>query len=222
MKYADFFNNTENAKKMATMMMDNLKLDKSDKDNKFFRGVYEKTTHAMMDYFEEKYESPIERVFGNTLLLGLMQRLYMVWPLQALFAVMDSDNPHHNDKDADLPRDLMNNFTIAFISPQYVSNKKRVDFAIYLWIPEIKKAFPLALECDGFEHHKKRFREDRIRDRELKKNEFLDVYRFSGSEIWTQPIEVSKEVVDWLDDKCEIFEKKENKKKVRKSKKGAK
>ncbi len=72
-----------------------------------------------------------------------------------------------------------------------VNNKKyRIDLAVILieenYITnEIKKS-KLALEFDGYDYHKQpeKFKEDKIRERALKRNSWKEVLRYSGSEIY--------------------------------------
>lgn len=61
--------------------------------------------------------------------------------------------------------------------------------------PDIK----IIVECDGFQYHsdKKSFTQDRIRDRVLQKQGF-QVLRYSGSEIYKNPIGVSGNLLDHL------------------------
>lgn len=65
----------------------------------------------------------------------------------------------------------------------------RTDMCIFS--PKYKD-LRLVVECDGYIYHsnKDSFRRDRIRDRKLKENGF-DVLRFSGSEIYTNPVRSS-------------------------------
>lgn len=72
-----------------------------------------------------------------------------------------------------------------------INNKKyRIDLAVILIqknynIDEIKKS-KLALEFDGYDYHKQpeKFKEDKIRERALKRNGWKEVLRYSGSEIY--------------------------------------
>ena len=57
----------------------------------------------------------------------------------------------------------------------------------------------IVVECDGFEYHKNKeqFINDRKRDRLLKSHGY-DVVRFSGSEIYADPLVPAKELLDYL------------------------
>jgi very-short-patch-repair endonuclease len=72
----------------------------------------------------------------------------------------------------------------------------RPDF--YVWIPSNPK-FNLVVECDGFKYHssKNSFSRDRARDRLLQSKGF-QVFRFSGSEIWTDPVGITKGLLEYL------------------------
>ena len=73
-----------------------------------------------------------------------------------------------------------------------INNKKyRIDLAVILieknWgTGELIKKSKLALEFDGYDYHKQpeKFKEDKIRERALKRNGWKEVLRYSGSEIY--------------------------------------
>ena len=69
---------------------------------------------------------------------------------------------------------------------------------LYFWIPK-HPDINIIVECDGFEFHstKEKFKSDRQRDRAFKARGY-DVMRFSGSEIWTDPLSVSNELATYL------------------------
>lgn len=88
----------------------------------------------------------------------------------------------------------LNHAEIQFY-PQYEVNieniKYRVDIAaIYIirdyYSDEIVKTRKFAIECDGYDYHNKpdKFKEDKIRERMLKRNGWVEVLRYSGSEIY--------------------------------------
>lgn len=80
--------------------------------------------------------------------------------------LIDKDNPNINIEFN--PR-----VDIAFLL-------EKVDIENY----EILDTRKIAIECDGYEFHKKSFEKDRIRERAIKKSGFKDVLRYSGSEIY--------------------------------------
>lgn len=68
----------------------------------------------------------------------------------------------------------------------------------YIYIPSNEK-FNLIVECDGYQFHsnKKSFISDRKRDRVLRSCGY-DVLRFSGTEIYNDPVSISIELFDYL------------------------
>ena len=70
--------------------------------------------------------------------------------------------------------------------------------------PESKPEVKVIVECDGFQYHsdKERFKTDRQRDRALKALGY-DVWRFSGSEIYNDPINAPFELAKYLWDRAE-------------------
>ncbi|WP_116128387.1 endonuclease domain-containing protein [Lewinella sp. IMCC34183] len=80
-------------------------------------------------------------------------------------------------------------------------NNKQIRSDLLIWKPSDDN-FKLIVECDGFKYHsnKSSFENDRARDRILKKNGY-DVIRFSGGEIWRDPVSVSVELFEYLESK---------------------
>lgn len=72
----------------------------------------------------------------------------------------------------------------------------RPDLAI--WVPA-DPTVKIIVECDGFDYHSdpKAFQRDRIRDRQLMEAGY-SVRRYSGSEIYKDPIATGRELVDYL------------------------
>ncbi|HGF5084589.1 TPA: endonuclease domain-containing protein [Vibrio parahaemolyticus] len=105
-----------------------------------------------------------------------------------------------------LYRDMMCN-AVHFIPQAKLPDTKvdgkgiRVDGL--LWIPS-KPDFKVIVECDGYKYHgnKASFINDRKRDRVLKRNGYT-VLRYSGSEIWSQPVESGIDLVEYLLECCE-------------------
>ncbi len=99
-----------------------------------------------------------------------------------------------------------------FICPQHVVGRMHVDFLLTfafetyeptpagergerLW-SEVR----LVVECDGHDFHEKtkeQARKDKKRDRELQKLGFR-LFRYTGSEVWADPIAVATEALDTL------------------------
>ncbi len=74
---------------------------------------------------------------------------------------------------------------------------------MFLWIPS-KPEFKLIVECDGFAYHsdKLSFSRDRSRDRLLQSKGF-QVFRFSGPEIFNDPVGKAIELCNYLFEKRE-------------------
>lgn len=69
---------------------------------------------------------------------------------------------------------------------------------MYFWIPS-RPDINVVVECDGFQFHsdQKSFVRDRKKDRQLKLNGY-DTLRFSGSEVFRDPVHTSIEIVEYL------------------------
>jgi hypothetical protein len=90
--------------------------------------------------------------------------------------------------------------------PQAKLGRKRVDFLIYAyghWILNKDKGSrgwrTLIVECDGHDFHertKEQVAKDRARDRSAVL-EGIEVFRFTGSELWRDPIGCANQVIDW-------------------------
>jgi very-short-patch-repair endonuclease len=84
--------------------------------------------------------------------------------------------------------------------PNYKVDGKSIRADILVWCPGNEK-IKLIVECDGYEYHssKESFEKDRKRDRLLKSKGY-DVIRFSGSEIFRDPVKVSSDLYDFIED----------------------
>lgn len=85
--------------------------------------------------------------------------------------------------------------------PQYTIGEYRVDFLFMLKDiirgTEIQRK--LVIECDGHDFHertKEQAAADRARDRWLQAQDYT-VFRFTGSEIWADPLKCAEQVHDW-------------------------
>lgn len=69
---------------------------------------------------------------------------------------------------------------------------------LLFWVPS-DESVRVIVECDGFQHHQEKvvFIHDRKRDRALKAKGY-EVLRFSGTEIYKDPISVSAELAEYL------------------------
>lgn len=89
------------------------------------------------------------------------------------------------------------------VVPQYPFRNFRIDFA--LWhtnAPEMR----LFIECDGHDFHE-RTKEQAARDRSRDRSVLWDghsVLRFTGSELWADPVGAAGEVVDFLHEQLRL------------------
>ncbi len=83
--------------------------------------------------------------------------------------------------------------------PDYKTNGKSTRVDILIWCPG-NENIKLIVECDGFKYHnsKEIFERDRKRDRLLKSKGY-QVIRFSGAEIYRDPVGVSEELFDFIE-----------------------
>jgi very-short-patch-repair endonuclease len=75
---------------------------------------------------------------------------------------------------------------------------KKIRPDLYIWLPS-DPTFKIVVECDGFAYHsnKTAFSNDRTRDRTLQQKGF-QVFRFSGHEIYRNPVGKSAELFLYL------------------------
>jgi len=85
-----------------------------------------------------------------------------------------------------------------------VDSGSRIRPDMLIWIPSDPN-FKLIVECDGFKYHsdKASFTRDRARDRSLQQSGF-QVLRFSGTEIYQNPIGISFQLCDFLFSEYEL------------------
>jgi hypothetical protein len=93
--------------------------------------------------------------------------------------------------------DFVNSFHIM-IQPTMKLKGKTIRPDLAIWVPA-DPTVKIIVECDGFDYHSDRnaFQRDRIRDRQLMEAGFR-VRRYSGSEIYRDPIAAGIELVDYL------------------------
>jgi REase_MTES_1575 len=101
-----------------------------------------------------------------------------------------------------IPMDSSYHMTLQPRFPNIKIEGKAIRPDIYFWIPS-KPQVNVIVECDGFKYHsdKEHFKTDRQRDRALKALGY-DVWRFSGSEIYTDPINAPFELAKYLWDRA--------------------
>lgn len=85
--------------------------------------------------------------------------------------------------------------------PQYQIGEYRVDFLLSLRdiVHGEDRQRNLVIECDGHDFHertKEQAAADRARDRCLQAQGYT-VFRFTGSEIWNDPLKCADQVHDW-------------------------
>lgn len=126
-------------------------------------------------------ESPIERIFGIALLSALSEIR------EFSFDIRCSGDP------APEP-DGSNNFIV----PQAVFNNGRYRVDFFVQAGPSKKPTKIAIECDGHDFHertKEQAARDRQRDRWFQTKGIV-ILRFTGSEIWRDPMACAEQVVE--------------------------
>lgn len=211
-----------------------------------FMGVWlEQSCEESFKLITTRTESPLERVFLASLLLGFIQSEPMgcLWTpvfkedAPTVFQRYREDHAEalkaieqfKNDTGMDDPRDRLLN--IALLPDTPIAEPKlfirhlledmfdtwntfhltlqprfsniRVDGRTIradaiVWVPS-DPSFNVILECDGFDYHsdRARFTSDRRRDRVLASNGY-QVMRFSGSEVFENPVASAVEALHFL------------------------
>jgi very-short-patch-repair endonuclease len=97
-----------------------------------------------------------------------------------------------------IPMEKMFHMTLQPRFPNIKIDGKQIRPDIYFWIPS-RPDINVIVECDGYAHHsdKGKFKADRQRDRALKSLGY-DVLRFSGSEIYNDPVHTPYELATYL------------------------
>lgn len=95
------------------------------------------------------------------------------------------------------------------VSPQFEveANGKnyRLDFLVYAWHTNGNKELYLDVECDGHDFHhatKEQVQHDNEREYDLKM-EGIDVLRFSGTQIFTEPTKCANDILNYIKMKVE-------------------
>lgn len=152
--------------------------------------------------FAAPAESPIEDAFGTAVYAHFKYiesgyRLLKIWPAEQFddaSAVLTAEEPSQW-----VEYDVL-------ATSQYQIEDMRVDFCFAHKNWRTGKVFRLVVECDGHDFHertKEQAANDRGRDRALQEKGY-NIFRFTGSEIWRDPMGCVGQVVDWLDHKsCE-------------------
>lgn len=159
-----------------------------------------------MNLWISRCESQIEKMFLIALTHAAQTNSLPVDEIFVIFAASDRDAAERHPSDWKL-----------LIEPQARIGEYRVDFQIDYWCSVFGKAddenkirpfrprlktnkFRLFIECDGHDFHertKEQAARDRKRDRDLQQLGF-NVLRFTGSEIWKDPMAPALEVLDFF------------------------
>jgi very-short-patch-repair endonuclease len=128
--------------------------------------------------FGRECESPIERVMLAAM-ISRWESACSFMPADKVFLV-----PHAGE---------------YIVSPQFPAGRYRVDFAIFDLSEEGKPKL-IVVECDGHDYHertKEQATRDRRRDRFFTQRG-IRFLRFTGSEIWADPIACIEQIEDLL------------------------
>ena len=139
-------------------------------------------------------DSEIEKLF----FLALMFRTHFgLTEYSVLF------KPEGEDSELRLMRDCPDPQISLIVRPQAQIGEFRVDFLIHAMnvkaSGENRAWRRLVVECDGHNFHertKEQAAKDRARDRWLTSKDY-DVFRFTGSELWRDPMACAEQVTDW-------------------------
>lgn len=154
-------------------------------------------------------ESPIEETFA--LALNALRRVLYCevdWCDKPGMSLEEFRENARLPGDAKVPERLWRPNYFASAAPQVKIDNYRVDFLI-LHRKGISDVGGVVVECDGHEFHEKTKEQaarDKARDRHLQENGFK-VFRFTGSEIWKDPLECAESALSvahsiGLDSEC--------------------
>lgn len=145
--------------------------------------------------------SPIEEVFGTAVYAyykyvnrSSRENTLKIWPQEQF-----------DDRCDELAAEPVNQFAEydVLCTSQYETGMARVDFIFAHKNWRNGKVFRLVVECDGHDFHertKDQAERDRSRDRMFQEKGW-GIFRFTGSEIWRDPMGCAMQVADWLDHK---------------------
>lgn len=151
--------------------------------------------------FADPAESPIEEVFGAAIYAHYKyvscsshESRLKIWPPEQFDAKCD-----------ELSAQAANPFTEydVLCTSQYDTGVARVDFIFAHKNWRSGKVFRLVVECDGHDFHERtkgQAERDRSRDRMFQEKGW-GIFRFTGSEIWRDPMGCAAQVSEWLDEK---------------------
>jgi len=166
------------------------------------------TVSSELSCIRQCCESPIEVLMAYS--------LYIAGKYNNLTVSFRGKICEHNSYDGKFGERLLNQLGHIHISLQKRIDKYRVDFFVTMIIPETVIDRPdgarllprveksIIIECDGHNFHEKtkvQAKKDKSRDRKLQSLGH-QVYHFTGSEIYSNPIEFASEVIENLKDKA--------------------
>lgn len=153
--------------------------------------------------FAQGYESPIEHVFGTALwahykyILRSSDGIFVTWPAEQFEERCEVLENAKLEPYFEYP---------VYITSQFNIENMRVDFCLAHKNWRTGKVFRVVVECDGHNFHertKEQAAKDRKRDRVLQEMGF-NVFRFTGSELWRDPMGCAEQVAQFLSKKsCE-------------------
>lgn len=151
--------------------------------------------HVISELQEQRRDAKGDSEIEKLLYLSLLTRITLgLSEMSGLF--VPTDERH----EARLLEQL--SFSTLIVRPQAVIGARRVDFLIHG--PDFSdnakgKWRRLIVECDGHEFHertKEQAAKDRAKDR-LAVMAGMDCFRFTGSEIWRDPMGCAEQILDW-------------------------
>ncbi|WP_315833926.1 DUF559 domain-containing protein [Bradyrhizobium prioriisuperbiae] len=153
---------------------------------------------ASMERIDNYGTTPIERLFGAAVVLHT-RHVRDSWFKQVMFVTAVQAEAVKRRRDAK---------EWIFIQKQAQLPGWRVDYIFNVYggrIREPNSGIPgwrkLIVECDGHDFHertKEQASKDRGRDREAQTSGF-EIFRFTGSELWRDPMGCAKQVMDWAE-----------------------
>ena len=139
-----------------------------------------------MEQLSSVIESPIEELMLYSLVVAAQDEVENIGFVVNGCGFGDSDN----------------GLDFIVIEPQAKIENYRADFLLTFKSsePGFEKVRQLVVECDGYNFHdktKQQASRDKERDREMKKLGY-DVFRFTGSDIWSDALSCAKEAIDMV------------------------
>lgn len=209
--------------KDSTNEIDNNIMQKiiADRVRHFSERINDEVRDACMEY-HDKFESPIEKAlfaaivainmdaqYGDELEIRFVHEKYRnidAIKLLAEQSIIENNKINNllNNPEHDTWRQYIDPYDAGLIKKclfnQIKIDKYRIDFLIVKYCWSEKKHKYLAIECDGHDFHertKEQAKKDRSKDRKLQELGFT-VFRFTGSEIWADPMACANQIMDWI------------------------